>query len=236
MSGRIYLTGDTHGHTDIKKLWSFAACRQDLDKDDFVIILGDFGLLWDGGKQERYLLDKLNSKSFTTLWLCGNHENFDMLKNYPEEEWHGGRIHRISDSIYHLCRGHIFDIHGKKLLVMGGGTSIDKCGRTEGLSWWPEENISNSDFDMALANLAGHGNEVDYILTHAAPSSFAKDIIEYGLGLSNAYFFDINEARLEDILRLPVKFKEWYCGHYHCDYESCAGRFNCLYNGFVELK
>ena len=44
----IFITGDTHGSTDISKLglsrfWE----AERLTKNDYVIILGDFGLIWD---------------------------------------------------------------------------------------------------------------------------------------------------------------------------------------------
>lgn len=50
-----------------------------MTKDDYVIICGDFGGVWDEGKMETVLLDWLDSKSFTTLFVDGNHENFDRL-------------------------------------------------------------------------------------------------------------------------------------------------------------
>jgi hypothetical protein len=44
----IYVTGDTHGRKDIDKL--YASCfpeGQTLTREDYVIICGDFGALWD---------------------------------------------------------------------------------------------------------------------------------------------------------------------------------------------
>ena len=47
MAGRIFITGDTHGELDIERLGSrrFAAGAE-LDKDDFISVLGDFGFPW----------------------------------------------------------------------------------------------------------------------------------------------------------------------------------------------
>ena len=49
----------------------------------------------------------------------GNHENFTRLYNYPIEEWHGGKVHKIRDSVLHLMRGEIFDIDNKKAFIFG---------------------------------------------------------------------------------------------------------------------
>lgn len=48
---RIFVTGDTHGDFDINKLnkQNFAVQEQ-LTKDDYLIIVGDFGACWYGGK------------------------------------------------------------------------------------------------------------------------------------------------------------------------------------------
>ena len=42
----IYVTGDTHGEHDFEKLVAFAERRPQLTKEDYVIIAGDFGVVW----------------------------------------------------------------------------------------------------------------------------------------------------------------------------------------------
>ena len=45
---RIFVTGDTHGDYDWHKLTSKSFPEQkELTKDDYVIIVGDFGGVWD---------------------------------------------------------------------------------------------------------------------------------------------------------------------------------------------
>ena len=54
----IYVTGDMHGmfsRFDEPRL-------RNLKKDDFLIICGDFGFLWDGSKDEMNTLKKLSKK------------------------------------------------------------------------------------------------------------------------------------------------------------------------------
>ena len=113
----IYITGDTHIPIDIKKLSAKKFPEQkNLTKKDYVIICGDFGGVWDGSNEEKYWISWLKEKSFTTLFVDGNHENFDMLSNLPEEEFCGGKIHKVDEGIYHLMRGMIYNIDMEKLL------------------------------------------------------------------------------------------------------------------------
>ena len=42
----IFVTGDTHGMTDYRKLELFAQSNPALTKADYVIIAGDCGIVW----------------------------------------------------------------------------------------------------------------------------------------------------------------------------------------------
>ena len=120
----IFITGDTLGDfTRFKKKIFYE--QAELTKDDCVIITGDFGGVWDGSAGERYWLE---AKSFTTLFVSGNHENFDILAEFPTEEWHGEKVRCVCPSIIHLLRGQIYDIQGKTFFTMGGASSHDISG------------------------------------------------------------------------------------------------------------
>ena len=41
------------------------------------------------------------------------------------EEWHGGKVHQIRESVIHLMRGEIFNIDNKKFFTFGGARSHD---------------------------------------------------------------------------------------------------------------
>ena len=69
----IYITGDTHIPMDIDKLSARRFREQkEMDKNDYVIICGDFGGVWDGSQRDRYWLNWLQKKRFTTLYAWGN--------------------------------------------------------------------------------------------------------------------------------------------------------------------
>ena len=129
MAGRIFITGDTHGDFSRFGLDTFPM-QTKLDKKDYVIILGDFGGVWNHNNSiafqiEEQNLDALDNKSFSTLFIEGNHERYDRLYACPVETWHGGKVHRIRPNILHLMRGQIFNIAGRKFFAMGGAASHD---------------------------------------------------------------------------------------------------------------
>ena len=120
----IYLTGDTH--SDFRRFTSANFPEQkEMGKEDYVIVCGDFGGLWDGSKEEKHWLDWLDAKPFTTLFVSGNHENYDLLDAQPAESWNGGLVQRVRPSVLHLMRGQLFTIDGFRVFTMGGASSHD---------------------------------------------------------------------------------------------------------------
>ena len=208
----IYITGDTHGSHDIHKLsaTNFPEQKQ-MTKRDFVIICGDFGGVWDNSKEELYWRKWLNDRNFTTLFVCGNHENFDLLNSYEVKNFAGGKVHFIMEDIIHLMRGQVFDINGIKLFTMGGATSIDKQYRRENISWWKEELPSTQEYNEALDNLARYKWNVDYVITHTASMDIMKEMDYIKENNSLNGFFDMLEDELQ--------YRHWYFGHFHNDKE-----------------
>ena len=163
----IYLTSDTHREIDIHKINpdEFKAGLQ-MNRDDYLIICGDFGCIWDGASGDRFWLNWLETLPWTTLFIDGNHENFDVLKSYPEEEWNGGKVHRIRENIYHLQRGEIFQLQGKTFFAFGGGYSHDRIYRTEHENWWTDEICNQKECQNAFNHLERVDWKVDYVLSH----------------------------------------------------------------------
>ena len=62
----IYATGDTHGNFQRFAPEHFPE-QAGMTKEDYMIICGDFGGVWDGGKKEERNLDWLEDLPFTTL-------------------------------------------------------------------------------------------------------------------------------------------------------------------------
>ena len=190
----IYITGDTHSDFSRFTEEKFPI-QSEMTKDDYIIICGDFGGVWtfeEESKREKEALDWLNNKNFTTLFVDGNHENYTRLYNYPIEEWKGGKVHKIRDSVLHLMRGEIFDIDNKKIFAFGGARSHDiqdgilnlyeeekiyeyrKRGayfRIRDFSWWDLELPTNQEMENGIENLEKINYKVDYIISHCCPTS-----------------------------------------------------------------
>ena len=161
----IYITGDTHSDFSGFTEENFPI-QSEMTKDDYIIICGDFGGVWtfeEESSREKEALDWLNNKNFTTLFVDGNHENYTRLYNYPIEEWKGGKVHKIRDSVLHLMRGEIFDIDNKKIFAFGGAKSHDI---QDGIFNLDEEEIQNG-----ISNLEKVNYKVDYVISHCCPTS-----------------------------------------------------------------
>lgn len=223
----IYVTGDTHADIDIGKLSTSKFPQQkNLTKDDFLIVCGDFGLVWDGSKREMYWQDWLTEKNFTTLWVDGNHENYDILYEFPLIDKFGGKVREIAPDIFHLDRGQVLTIDNKKIFVMGGARSHDKVYRKEHISWWKEEMPSNEEMERAVRALEVNNWTVDYVLTHCAPRSVQSMIADW-------YENDSLVSFLERV-RSDLNFKKWYFGHYHID-RQLNEQFVALYDKVVPI-
>lgn len=208
----FYITGDTHG--EVGRFRDFLEKGEFFwDRDDYLMVCGDFGYVFRDTVDERRFLDELEGLRYTICFCDGNHENFRVLNQFPVEIWNGGRIHRVRKNIIHLMRGQVYTISGKKFFTMGGAYSIDRYTRKESESWWKEELPNNDEYREAIRSLKEHGNEVDYILTHTAPR-----LLIYQMGKTP----DTHDAELTGFLEwvmTEVKFKKWFFGHWHIDRE-----------------
>jgi len=228
-----------------------------MTKNDVVIITGDFGGVWYQEnskyiKKENYWLDWLEDKPFTTVFVCGNHENFDRLYSYPVKEWNGGKVHEIRPHVLHLMRGEIFTIEDKKFFAFGGASShdisdgildcedpnwrdkakaLEKHGkymyRIKGLSWWEHELPTEEEMENGRKNLAAHGNKMDFLLTHS-PSASVTALMGHGV-----YKQDILTKYLEEI-RCSTEYTRWFFGHMHKN-QQINDKDICLYEQIIRI-
>lgn len=224
----IYVTGDIHG--DISRI-NVKRFRYHWGENDFVIIAGDCGLLWDNKPtpKELSLYNWLANQQFTTLFVDGNHENFTRIKALPVVDYMGGKAHKINDKFYHLMRGEVYTIQDKKIFTFGGGTSIDKDLRTPFVSWWPDEIFSEEEKQNAYNNLEKVNYEVDYVITHAGPKSVMSDFPLH----MKIYKTPCSVEKFLDELYRKIKFKYWFFGHYHY---NCADKPANCYMLYTQIK
>ena len=243
----VYITGDTHGDYTRFSTDRFSA-QKEMSYQDTMIILGDFGL-WHDSPEERYWLDWLNDKPFTTVWIDGNYENFNRLysNEFAECDFHGGRAHQIRPHIFHLKRGYIYEVDGKSFFAFGGAKSHDiedgilyredfesekefrktikkyyeggKLFRIAHETWWEQELPSYEEIEFGEKMLADHGGEVDYVITHCGPQSVVSFMGYHGWDLETMFLEEVAHNNL---------FTHWFFGHYHRD-EDIFGKFHCRY-------
>ena len=221
----LYFTGDTHSTIDWKKIYRFN--ELEIGKPgDTLFIVGDFGGCWNNGPEDMRVLDFYSQLPFDVCFVDGNHENFNIIYNYPIVQYHGGRAHRLRPNLYHLIRGEVFEFEGKKILAMGGAASTDKDLRVENESWWAEEIPSKEQREHCLEKLEKNHYEVDIILTHEMPSGLAQGMeenmyVRYGITRKSIKIRLLNPHEysnwLEDNIHKTTDYKLWLFGHYHFD-------------------
>lgn len=204
----VYITGDMHGDAT---RWCEREMKR-LGAGDILIVLGDFGFVWDGSERERKDLAYLGSRKFAIGFLDGTHENFDLLKKYRKTVWNGGKVHRISGNLFHMMRGQIFHLQGKSFFTFGGGESPDLELRAE-QEWWREELPSPAEMREGAENLDEFEGRVDYMLTHEPPS-----LVKSAMLLRRGRPDRVNKLNgyLEELNR-SVSFDHWYFGSMHED-------------------
>ena len=220
----ICITGDMHADLDrfkdkrIKKL----------KRNDALIVCGDFGFLWDGSKKEKRILKKIGRKRYYTLFVDGCHENFDLLNEYQETNWCGGKVHPISGKLLHLKRGEIYDIQGKKIFAFGGGHSDDMDIRRYSNTWWEAENPTFDEINSGKEHLKDNDNTVDYIVTHEPPATIKEFLQTNDKHLSEMGIF------FED-MKKTCKFKTWFFGKYHIN-KKISSQYEAMFTNVVVIK
>ena len=86
----IYITGDTHG--DFDRVKEFCQ-KMDTSKEDILIVLGDVGLNYYGGRRDRIRKMLVEALPITMFCIHGNHEQRpETLSGYTTTSWHGGTV------------------------------------------------------------------------------------------------------------------------------------------------
>lgn len=244
------MTGDTHGNWMSRLRTGSFPEQKELTKRDYVIVCGDFGI-WHESNAEKYNLDWLEGKPFTTLFVSGNHDNYDILDALPITEWCGGKVNLIRPSVIHLMRGQVYNIEGNRFFTFGGASSHDiidgildkgdpkikiwrrdysKMFRINHVSWWERELPSETEMKEGVQNLKKAANEVDYIITHSPYTSLLEQM-DAGSGL---YHVDKLTDYLQNI-RETVSYKHWFFGHMHINQTFQTEHSSCLYEQIVRL-
>ncbi len=256
----IFITGDCHAEFRRFSKENFSE-QSEMTQNDVVIICGDFGGVFyplDESryrkelKNEDYWLDWLESKPYTTVFVAGNHENYDRLQALPVQEWNGGKVRPIRPHVLQLMNGEVYTIDKKKIFAFGGARSHDisdgildgsdgnwrekarwlnKSGkylfRVRGVTWWDAEMPSEEDMRHGCEVLDENGWNVDFVVTHCCASS-TQAILSAG-----TYKPDQLTDYLEQI-HSKLNFRYWFFGHYH-DNKNVTSNELLLYEQIIQI-
>ena len=242
-----YVIGDIHNN--LKKLKQILK-QINITRDDELIVLGD---VFDRGGETAdpfgvyCALAGLQGKC---SWIRGNHD--DWLANYtyeyfntPEKKRHKlapygynsfellrQRItevdmRNIADLIKGLPLQKELELEGKKYLCFGGTESPDKEEREAGYNWWPQEMPSDEEYAACETNLEANGWQVDYVLTHDAPSRFL-DFTSLAVGESNRLHLFLDKVLLK------LTYEKWFFGCYHKDV-ALSTKSRCVFCDVIPM-
>lgn len=188
----IRFIGDVHGKWGrYKKLIDDVPCS---------IQVGDFGVGFYNSRAESYSRPPFDAMSKGDhKFIRGNHDNPAQCRSHP---------HWLADGS--LAHGSVF--------CVGGAYSIDKHYRTEGIDWWPDEELSYKELCDVLDTYEKVRPQV--VVSHEAPDCMVNKLCSAGgfrkldIPSSTRKMFD----NMLDIHRPEL----WVHGHWHVDYHVIA--------------
>lgn len=214
----ILLAGDLHGD----ETWLFqklvpTALAAGVGR---IIALGDFGMFWDSAAKPKRVGDKMAQVGLDLWFLDGNHENFDSMMDMGFDPDAGtDPIYNDYLNLTYIPRGATFEWGGKTFMGFGGAVSIDKEWRTEHLSWWADELITEGQ----VRRVEDNPTEVDILLSHdvAGTPPVLGDFLRRGYDLP--YKMDQLSRQNREMLRrvFDAVHPSWnFHGHYHHSYQD----------------
>ena len=206
----IYITGDTH--RDFSQIY-----KLEKDTDNMLIVLGDVGINYYLNEEDKNYKEYLKKLKLKLFCVRGNHEERpENISTYKEVEMFGGKVF-IEEEYPNLIfakDGEIYNIDGKKILVIGGAYSVDKQYRLlHGYKWFKDEQLTKKEMDTILEKVKG--KHFDIVLTHTCPYKYEpREVFMQGLDQSKV---DKSMEHFLDKIEENINYDKWYCGHYHTE-------------------
>lgn len=229
----ILITGDIHG--EVHRV-ADAVARFGLGSEDTIVLLGDVGMNYYGNKHgDRHRKKRLHKLGVTMFCIHGNHEmRPETLVTYHEVQWHGGTVY-VEDEFPNLLfakDGEIYDVGGKKAMVIGGAYSVDKWYRLQcDLHWFPDEQPSAEVKARVEKKLIESDWKVDYIWTHTCPEKYTPR--EAFMSCIDQSTVDNSTEQWLDTIEDQLEYEAWYCGHWHIN--KRIDRMHFLMESYEEI-
>lgn len=212
----VRFIGDVHGrYNPYEKI--IQSCSHSIQ-------VGDMGVGFFSVKQGE--IKKSKNPSFDKMskgwhkFIRGNHDNPQHCLNHP---------HCLED-------GGVYELGDSRVYTLGGAVSIDRAYRTEGLDWWPDEELPQNRLDIEVELY----KEIkpDVVVTHDCPESIARQVMD----ILNIYDKDKFPSRTRlalDQMLFHHQPRHWIFGHWHKDMEfnQAGTNFICLAElSYIDLE
>lgn len=243
MSGRVFITGDTHFKEEYQKIERLCEIAE-TTKDDTVIILGDHGCNYYGEKKDRRMKKYVDSLPISFILVSGNHDQRPSRKLCQEVKHIGPTfsgsflVDPDFPSIFYPKMFGEYTVLGQKALIMGGAYSIDKWYRLEmyeqgfhNYRWFPDEQMSLEEMDACREMT--RGKSYAYVFTHTCPLKYEPyDKLCPGIDQSAV---DKTMELFFNKIEKTVPYDHWFCGHYHLDRLAADLKMRFMYNDVILL-
>jgi hypothetical protein len=228
----VGLLGDVHGNLK----WTLHALEaldgqfaQAGETRKIVIQLGDFGFklmepaAWTAGLMPIQQLDNaLVELGMELWWIDGNHEWWpeiqELLAAYEQPHDYPLRL-RGFQAISYLPRGTRWNWNSKTWLAVGGAVSVDRHSRTEGVDWWPDEQITREQADSIIAD-----GPADVLLSHDVPDCWVPSLPRPHESWKPMIHIARQHSRLLQDIAIRTKVTRVFHGHYHLFHETLHER------------
>lgn len=151
---------------------------------------------------------------FTKLYFCpGNHEDWVDLDSKATSS--NPVPVEVMSNIFYMPRCSTLDLpDGRRVLFMGGASSIDKSERVPFYDWFPQEVITLNDFGCLP------DTNIDIVVSHACPIEFKEQLNEGSddWRVRDSYWLSkFGDPSCHYLSKVLHKYnpKYWIFGHYH---------------------
>lgn len=221
----IWIIGDLH--QDYRPVENFYQNHlKDSIQENWLICLGDFGANYAFNHFDQHFKCKLSSYPIKYFVIRGNHEEraSNCARRNPnaweEVECFGNiclREKAFPNIYYALDGGGIYDIAGRKTLVIPGAYSVDKWYRLQtGRKWFQDEQLTQEEMDK-LYELS-QGQFFNLILSHTCAYSYQPTDL-FLRGLDQSTVDNTMEIWMDKLCQLKhnMTWGVWCFAHYHQD-------------------
>lgn len=221
----IFIVGDLHQNRNpIRNFYhNYIENTPKANEENWMICLGDFGALYYFDYRDRNFKRNLSHYPFKYFVIRGNHEEraSNRAKVEPdlweEVEVFGNTCLRqksFPNIYYAKDEGGIYNIDGRKILVIPGAYSVDKWYRLQmGWSWFPDEQLTSEEM-TDLESIAA-GQYFDLVLSHTCPYTYRP---------TDLFLNCIDQSRVDNSMELwmdqlneKITYHTWCFAHYHQD-------------------